>query len=105
MTQDDEKQLSEYEAWIADNHPEHDRTSCDDNNLHNAGSVTLRHRCDRCESLKQLKAWKNERLVGSAVGLAILAIEESQPPETTPWNCVDAIRKKFAMAANAELRG
>jgi hypothetical protein len=40
-----------------------------------------------------------ERVVESAISLAILAIEESQPPETTPWDCVDAIRKKFAMAA------
>lgn len=29
-----------------------------------------------------------------AIKEAICAIEESQPPETTPWNCVDAIRKK-----------
>ncbi len=37
----------------------------------------------------------------SAMELAIKAIEESQPPETTPWDCVDAIRRKFAKA-NAE---
>lgn len=29
-----------------------------------------------------------------AIEEAITAIEESQPPETTPWSCVDAIRKK-----------
>ncbi len=29
-----------------------------------------------------------------AIEEAIVAIEESQPPATTPWNCVDAIRKK-----------
>jgi 4-alpha-glucanotransferase len=40
----------------------------------------------------------------SAMELAIKAIEESQPPETTPWDCVDAIRRKFAKA-NAELKG
>ncbi len=40
----------------------------------------------------------------SAMELAIKAIEESQPPETTPWDCVDAIRRKFAKA-DAELKG
>lgn len=29
------------------------------------------------------------------VEASIIAIEESQPPETTPWDCVDAIRRKF----------
>lgn len=29
-----------------------------------------------------------------AIEEVITAIEESQPPETTPWSCVDAIRKK-----------
>ena len=57
----DEAQLEEYETWIKDNHPEHDRTSCNDINLYNAGSVTLRHRCERCESLSQLQAWKIAR--------------------------------------------
>lgn len=57
---DYENQLAEYEAWVAKNHPEHDRTSCSDDNLYNAGSVTLRHRCERCESLSQLDAWKRK---------------------------------------------
>lgn len=30
------------------------------------------------------------------VEFCINAIEESQPPETTPWDCVDAIRRKLA---------
>ena len=34
--------------------PEHDRTSCDDKDLYNAGSIALRHRCERCEALSQL---------------------------------------------------
>ena len=29
------------------------------------------------------------------------AIEESQPPETTPLDCVDAIRRKVIWASNA----
>lgn len=35
--------------------PEHDRTSCSDADLYNAGTVFLRHRCERCEALSQLK--------------------------------------------------
>ena len=57
---DYERQLAEYEAWIAAHHPEHDRSSCNDANLYNAGTVMLRHRCDRCESLSQLDAWKRK---------------------------------------------
>ena len=63
MTEDDKKQLAEYETWIAENHPEHDRTSCNDNLLYNAGTVTLRYRCERCESLAQLNAWKIGRKI------------------------------------------
>lgn len=62
MTDDEKKQLAYYVAWIAENHPKHDRTSCNDNTLYNAGTVTLPHRCDRCESLSMLKAWKMERI-------------------------------------------
>lgn len=58
MTKDQLKQLAAYEAEIAQNHPTHDRTSCNDTNLYNAGTVMLRHRCERCESLQQLKYWK-----------------------------------------------
>ena len=35
--------------------PEHDRTSCNDTNLYNAGSIALRSRCERCEALSQLE--------------------------------------------------
>lgn len=34
--------------------PEHDRTSCNDDDLYNAGSIALRYRCNRCEALSQL---------------------------------------------------
>lgn len=62
LTEAEEAQLAEFLSWIAANHPEHDRTSCNDTDLYNAGTVMLRHRCERCESLSQLKAWKLERL-------------------------------------------
>lgn len=71
MTEENELQLAEYVAWIDANYPEHDRTSCDDHSLYNAGSVTLRHRCERCESLSQLRYW---RLVHNASG------NQPQPP-------------------------
>ena len=58
MNEETEKTVVEYEAWIEANHPQHDRTSCDDNNLYNAGTVMLRHRCERCESLSQLRYFK-----------------------------------------------
>lgn len=35
--------------------PEHDRTSCNDADLFNAGTIFLRYRCERCEALSQLK--------------------------------------------------
>jgi lipoate-protein ligase A len=35
----------------------------------------------------------------------ITAIEESQNPTTTPWDCVDAIRRKFQKTPNVELTG
>lgn len=35
--------------------PTHSRTSCNDTDLYNAGSIYLRHRCDRCEALSQLQ--------------------------------------------------
>lgn len=59
---DYENQIIEYEEWIADNYPEHDRTSCSDADLYNCGSVMLRHRCERCESLNQLEAWKRKHM-------------------------------------------
>ena len=36
-------------------------------------------------------------VAGFCLGIAesIKAIEESQPPETTPWDCVDAVRRKL----------
>ena len=61
MKYDYEAQLAEYEKWIAENHPEHCRTSCNDTDLYNAGSVMYRYRCERCESLSKLKAWKMEQ--------------------------------------------
>ena len=36
-------------------YPDHDRTSCNDENLYNAGDIFLRYRCERCESLNQLR--------------------------------------------------
>jgi len=36
------------------------------------------------------------------VEFCIHAIEESQPPETTPWDCVDAIKRKFAHLATTQ---
>lgn len=36
-------------------------------------------------------AWKQ------SANVCISAVEESQPPETTPWDCVDAIHKKLQM--------
>ena len=36
--------------------PEHDRTSCDDSDLYNAGTIFQRYRCERCEALSQLQA-------------------------------------------------
>lgn len=59
---DYENQLAEYEEWISEKYPEHDRTSCSDANLYNAGTVMPRYRCDRCESLNQLKYWKMEHM-------------------------------------------
>ena len=56
MKYDYQAQLAEYEEWIAENHPEHCRTSCNDTDLYNAGSVMYRYRCERCESLSKLKA-------------------------------------------------
>lgn len=29
---------------------------------------------------------------------AIKAIEASQPPDTTPWDCVDAVRKRLGLS-------
>jgi hypothetical protein len=59
MTKTDfNRQLAYYEKWVDENTPEHGRTSCSDTNLYNAGTVTLRYRCERCESLSQLKKWK-----------------------------------------------
>lgn len=59
--QDYTEQLQEYKLWIEENYPEHDRTSCNDENLYNAGNIMFRYRCSRCESLRQLKVWKLEQ--------------------------------------------
>lgn len=61
MAENDEKELAYYESWIEKNYPTHDRTSCNDTDMYNAGTVTLRHRCERCESLSQLRYWKLSR--------------------------------------------
>ena len=58
MNEETEKTVVEYEAWIEANYPQHDRTSCNDTNLYNAGTVMLRYRCERCESLSQLQYFK-----------------------------------------------
>ena len=46
-----------------------------------------------------------EFVAGFRLGIAeaIKAIEESQPPETTPWDCVDAVRRK--LTPNAKVSG
>ena len=41
----------------------------------------------------------------ATVEACCIAIEESQPPETTPWDCVGAIRKKVIWSSNAIVSG
>ena len=39
---------------------EHDRNSCNDENLHNCGTIFLPPRCQRCEALEKLRVCRIE---------------------------------------------
>jgi len=41
--------------------PKHCRTSCNDDDLYNSGTVFYRHRCERCEALDRLRLRVIER--------------------------------------------
>lgn len=48
-----------------------------------------------------LVRWDDFRRGFSAgANAAIEAIEASQPPDTTPWDCVDSVRKKLGLPEN-----
>lgn len=55
-----EDEYSEGLNQVNARYPNHDRTSCNDENLYNSGTLMLHHRCERCEVLSRLKAWRIE---------------------------------------------